>query len=532
VNMAETIKVTQVDNTKAKKTSLETGEAFIGKDILELISVSMYVEPLTLYREYIQNAADSIDQAVENGVLPSMADGEIHIEVHQAERIVKIIDNGEGISRTRFLELMLSFGASIKRGTKARGFRGVGRFSGLGYCRKLIFRTKSAKETHVSEVIWDGQLLKRLLADNSSPLSISELVKQVAQFHEYRSDDIHDHFFEVELQSVVRLGNDILLNEMAVETYISQTCPVPYSPQFSLKGQLNKLLKKHDICQGYKLTLADDFNEARPVFRPYRDQFVLSENESDNITGIDYFEIDGVDGGISAIGWIFLQDYKGILPAANNIRGIRVRTGNIQIGEESLLTDSFPEPRFNSWSIGEIHVLEQKMSPNGRRDNFDNNQHWLTLQNQFAAHGKLIAKICRKNSSERNAIKSFRAEALRTEQAHNMLMTGSLSKSKARQIQMELDSSLLNLEKLGSTSQISDKYKKEVQSVVSRISSKVGRTRRQGLVENDIFKVIPEGKARTIKEVFALIYESSPNKVVAQSLIGKILEQYGVKYGA
>ena len=98
--MAEKIEVTQVDDAKAKKkTSLETGEAFIGKDILELISVSMYVEPLTLYREYIQNAADSIDQAVENGLLPTMADGEIRVEVRQAERTIRIIDNGEGISR-------------------------------------------------------------------------------------------------------------------------------------------------------------------------------------------------------------------------------------------------------------------------------------------------------------------------------------------------------------------------------------------------------------------------------------------------
>ncbi len=39
--------------------------AIVGKDILELISVSMYVDPLTLYREYIQNATDAIDLAVE-----------------------------------------------------------------------------------------------------------------------------------------------------------------------------------------------------------------------------------------------------------------------------------------------------------------------------------------------------------------------------------------------------------------------------------------------------------------------------------
>ena len=33
-------------------------EIVVGKDILELVSSSMYIDPLTIYREYIQNAAD------------------------------------------------------------------------------------------------------------------------------------------------------------------------------------------------------------------------------------------------------------------------------------------------------------------------------------------------------------------------------------------------------------------------------------------------------------------------------------------
>jgi HSP90 family molecular chaperone len=34
---------------------------FIGKDILKLLSTSRYIDPLTMYREYIQNAADAHD---------------------------------------------------------------------------------------------------------------------------------------------------------------------------------------------------------------------------------------------------------------------------------------------------------------------------------------------------------------------------------------------------------------------------------------------------------------------------------------
>ena len=40
-----------------------TKSIVIGKDILELLSHAMYVDPLSVYREYIQNSADSIDEA-------------------------------------------------------------------------------------------------------------------------------------------------------------------------------------------------------------------------------------------------------------------------------------------------------------------------------------------------------------------------------------------------------------------------------------------------------------------------------------
>ena len=38
-----------------------SGGIDIGKDILELLSSSMYVDPLSIYPEYVQNAADAID---------------------------------------------------------------------------------------------------------------------------------------------------------------------------------------------------------------------------------------------------------------------------------------------------------------------------------------------------------------------------------------------------------------------------------------------------------------------------------------
>ena len=40
-------------------------QLLIGKFTLESLTSGLYVSPLDLYREYVQNAADSIDEALE-----------------------------------------------------------------------------------------------------------------------------------------------------------------------------------------------------------------------------------------------------------------------------------------------------------------------------------------------------------------------------------------------------------------------------------------------------------------------------------
>ena len=90
----------------------------------------MYVNPLSIFREYIQNSTDGIDDAVSAGLLSNTDDGRININLDHIDRRVIIRDNGIGVSNKDFAFKMLSFGASGKRGTDARGFRGWEGFQG------------------------------------------------------------------------------------------------------------------------------------------------------------------------------------------------------------------------------------------------------------------------------------------------------------------------------------------------------------------------------------------------------------------
>src|SRR6202030_3858183 len=118
-----------------------------------------------IYREYVQNAADGIDEARVGGILTPTAPGQVEISIDQQARSIRIRDNGTGVPWAQFAERLSNLGASSKRGTSARGFRGVGRLAGLGYCQELIFRSRADGEREVSELRWDCRRLKTIMRD-------------------------------------------------------------------------------------------------------------------------------------------------------------------------------------------------------------------------------------------------------------------------------------------------------------------------------------------------------------------------------
>src|SRR5438132_59670 len=123
----------------------------VGKDILELLSTAMYVDPRAILREYVQNAADAIDAAHAGGLFAKPGSGRIDVEIHSESRELVVRDNGIGVPLADAERVLVSFGASSKRGKGFRGFRGIGRLGGLGYARTLTFRTRYAGESHSTE---------------------------------------------------------------------------------------------------------------------------------------------------------------------------------------------------------------------------------------------------------------------------------------------------------------------------------------------------------------------------------------------
>ncbi len=133
----------------------------IGKYTLESLTSGMYLTPLDLFREYVQNSADAIDTAIKEGVL-SKGYSDIRIIVKTTDKYISVEDNGIGIKESVAAKTLIDIGNSQKDHASSRGFRGIGRLAGLGYCDNLVFTCSYAGESVKTIVTIDAKSLKSL----------------------------------------------------------------------------------------------------------------------------------------------------------------------------------------------------------------------------------------------------------------------------------------------------------------------------------------------------------------------------------
>ena len=511
-----------IEAERANDEGFEEPEIFVGKDVLELLSCSMYVNPLSIFREYVQNATDAIDAAVGLGLLPSINDGLIEINLDHIDRRVVIRDNGNGLSNKDFPTRMLSFGASEKRGTDARGFRGVGRLSGLGYVQQLLFRSRAKGDTKVMEAMWDGRVVKRMLASTDSDTGLRTIVRAAVTLKRLDPEDYPAHFFEVELVKPRRIANDRLLNELEIESFIGQVCPCPFSPEFSFGREVAALLAPHGRAgKSYKIHIN---GAEEPVCRPYRDAVVYSDTKKSALRNLKSFEIESIDGDIAAVGWLAHHDYQGAIPVSQQgVRGLRARVGNIQVGHDRLFLEIFSEDRFCSWAIGEVHVLDARVVPNGRRDEFESNAHLDNIIAHLRPVGAEIARECRVSSQKRNRLKTFELGADKVYEKLDVIKQGAVSERYAKSIKAEIGTLLSEMRKAADFELFDDDNRGVLRGRLSSIEKAVDAHTTK--VDGDILENLPPRKRATYKEVFDLIYECSVNQVAAKSLVDRMFDR-------
>lgn len=379
----------------------------IGVNIVEIVTKGLYTNSLDIFREYIQNSCDAIDDAIEAGILAE-GDGKITIELDAAARRITIEDNGMGIPTRYFERTMSKIGNSDKTLKTDRGFRGIGRLCGLAYCREARFSSTAVGEPKLSVITIDAERLrKEFFSDNKH--SAEYVLRDVMTFSK-ETCAVDEHFFRVELINIVDTNN-ALLDVEKVRDYLSFTAPVTYSSNFYYQSEIYK----HAAALNFKITEYKIEVNGEPVVKNYKTN-VQTRMGKDEIFGVEFRDFKDDADNLIAWSWIGLSNFKGVLDqkegtADNKMRGIRLRSGNIQIGNDTALQHLFAETRGTTYFIGEVHTVDTNLRPNSRRDYFEENEACNALEGALKNYFKELHTIYKTASDVRSAYKAINAPA-------------------------------------------------------------------------------------------------------------------------
>jgi molecular chaperone HtpG len=507
---------------------LDNHEPIFGKNVIETLSAGMYDNPLFLFREYVQNAADSIDAAERNGILHKGL-GQIEITIDEEKRLIAFEDNGTGIPADSVAKMLANIGDSQKDRKTDKGFRGIGRLGGLGYCKKVRFETSAMGENEASFLEWDAKKLHEILADKNDHISAGALIKRITRTWRQPCND-RKHYFRVSLIEVNPSNND-LLDVEEVRKYLSLVAPVPFDcSKFRFIRKIEDFIKTKNLpaLNEYRINLNGD-----EVLKGYETPLKIEDTQSIEILDI---ECRLLQNSGKAIGWYWfgISKFEGVLPKKCFQRNIRLRKANIQIGEGDCLSKHprlgrplWQEDRGNNYYIGEIHTLDEELIPNSRRDYFNQDESCRRFEAALVDEFKGLGDIYRKASQLRNAKKDME-DAKKAQQAFHekdrktaFFDRGERNAAleKVRAAERRAEAARVKIEKITMIAEeapSSSIAAKPLASIAAVYSSEIGQTAaqsfnpapfpRQGYAKDNRKK----GEVRILETVFAVLNEKLP----------------------
>lgn len=361
-------------------------EIKFGKNIIGTLTEGMYENSRFIYREYIQNSADQIDLAVSEGLLGE-GEGVIDIRIDSSTREIVIKDNATGIPKDQVYAVLGNVAASTKDRTVQKGFRGIGRLGGLGYCKRLIFETSYAGENCKTIMTWDAAKLKQHLNDRTVTLDAISVIKDVTEIST-EPCATGEHFFSVKLEHINET-NELLLNVEDIKEYLSMIAPVPFN-----QGDFYLGRKVYDYIKSEALPNLDEYNvrvNGEQIFKGYRlgiHQIVTGGTPSriDSIRDIAFQKFLNDQDHVIGWCWFGISNFEKAIPDKGNPhRALRLRKNNIQIGETTALNHLHKESRGNNYFVGEVHTLDKELIPNSSRSYFNENQECKRFEREVRA---------------------------------------------------------------------------------------------------------------------------------------------------
>ena len=383
----------------------------LGVHLLETITTGIYSEPLHSIREYVQNAYDSIRKARRQGLL-GPDEGEIRITIDRDSRSIRICDDGAGLDPEQAAVYLFDLGNSDKAqdtvgARENAGFRGIGRMAGIAYCQRLRFETSNGNGTKCV-VEFDASGINHLTRVGRQAATIVDAIKSNSTINE-RKEKLDRHYLEVTLEKLNEAGSP-LMKEDDLEKYLCQVAPVDYDPTTWSFGDrilsFAENVEKKASLDHLPISICDlEGNVRADIRRPFLNTFITANAKGGNRRRVIVEDVVFLPRDAGAVegwwGWVAQHERSGAL-ADTLFAGLQVRMHNIAIGEGGIVKELFKTPSLASWCFGEIHIVDPNLTPNARRDNFEESKAWNKLKEQLRGEVHRIESEIRQESDKRN----------------------------------------------------------------------------------------------------------------------------------
>ena len=215
----------------------------------------------------------------------------------------------------------------------------------------------------------NAQKMRQLISENGrgKKHTANEVLNLINEFDVDNSADVNAHWFKVELVGISNENTD-LLDFSQIKEYLSFIAPVPYINTFIFRSEIHDYAKKINYrIDEYNITL-----NGEPVVKKYKTNFKTSKGD-DEISGLEFKEIKDASGNPIAWLWWGMSKFKAVIQKDCQMRGLRLRKDNIQIGNDDALQKLFKEDRGHHYFVGEVFAMARDLIPNSQRDYFNEN---------------------------------------------------------------------------------------------------------------------------------------------------------------
>lgn len=509
----------------------------IGISVLDSLTTGMYVDCPIVFREYIQNAVDSINKAVIDNLIKKGGDI-ITVDIDKNKKKITITDNGTGISWSKSLKVLTDIANSGKKIGVDIGFRGIGRLGGIAYCDKLIFETSFKGEPKKSIITWDAKTLKELILKRDPDINAIDAVNMVTSA-QYINEKQDSHYLTVKMEGVT---NNKLLDVKGIREYLSMVAPIDIQTQFIYRNEI----KTNQNNQHIKVDSYNIYVNGEQLYKPYSADIRVNKGQKDEVKNVDFFSAYDDREELLYWGWYTISARMERLGIENLARGIRIRKSNIQIGDWNICRNYFDEDRFASYYFGEIHAVHNNLIPNSRRDGFEENDTNTQFEEALKIDLEKLQKYCRDMSNVKSLIKTIEKPAQTKQEIKKKETKGFTSQdeqeklaSKIIEEEIKAEKAKKDLKKQINKMPADSPIKKVIEDTIKETTSNELETptASEPQVPTVPVKTIPKYRTdqpiyskfnkrekNIIRKIYMAIEQSMPNSDLRNDLIDKIEE--------